>query len=95
MSQSQLHGFTLGVAVASHRDEAHLARTLEAADQALHEAGIAPVARVLVAAEHSATAEKRAQERGWTYRRVLPDRRARARRRARRRDAARAARRRW
>jgi hypothetical protein len=72
MSQSQLHGFTLGVAVASYRDEAHLARTLDAANQALIEAGLTPVARVLVAAEHSAAAEQRAQERGWTYRRGLP-----------------------
>ncbi len=69
---AQRHGFTLGVAVACCRDEAHLARTLDAADQAVLEAGIAPVARVLVAVEHSATAETRAQERGWSYRRVLP-----------------------
>ncbi len=69
---AQLHGFTLGVAVACCRDEAHLARTLDAVDQALLEAGIAPEARVLVAGEHSASAEARAQERGWSYRRILP-----------------------
>ena len=68
----RLHGFTLGVAVASWNDDPHLARTLDAADQALLEAGIRPAARVLAAAEASATAEKVAAERGWTYRRILP-----------------------
>ena len=70
--RDRLHGFTLGVGVASCRDEAHLARTLDAVDQALRETGLAPTARLLVAAEHSATAETRAHERGWTYRRILP-----------------------
>ena len=68
----RLHGFTLGVAVASWSDDAHLARSLDAADQALTEAGIKPAGRVLVAAEGSANAEKAALERGWTYRRILP-----------------------
>lgn len=68
----RVHGFTLGVAVAALRDDAHLPRTLEAADQALAEAGVAPAARVLVAAEGSAAAEKLAVARGWAYRRILP-----------------------
>jgi len=68
----RLHGFTVGVAVAAFRDAEHLGRTLDAADRALLEAGIAPAARVLVAADHSAATEERARERGWTYRRVLP-----------------------
>ena len=68
----RVHGFTLGVAVAALHDDIHLARSLEAADQALAEAGLVPAGRVLVSAEGSAAAEKLAAERGWTYRRILP-----------------------
>lgn len=68
----RLHGFTIGVAVAALDDDAHLGRALEAADQALVEAGMKPAGRVLVSAEGSAAAEKIAADRGWTCRRILP-----------------------
>jgi hypothetical protein len=67
-----LNGFTVGVAVAALHDDAHLARSIEAADQALSEAGLVPAGRVVVAAEGSPAAEKVALARGWTYRRILP-----------------------
>jgi hypothetical protein len=83
----RLYGFTIGVAVAAHHDDAHLARTLDAADEALAEAGVVPAARVLVSAEGSPAAEKLAAQRGWSYRRILagsPRTRAAAREAARR-----------
>jgi hypothetical protein len=78
---------TIGVGVAAYHQDAHLARTLEAADEALREAGIDPVARVVAIGDGSIAAERIAIEHGWTARRTMtgsPKTRAAAREAARR-----------
>jgi hypothetical protein len=69
--ETRPHGFTLGVGVGALQQDAHLDRTLEAVDALLTEAGVEPVARVVVAAEGSPAAERIAAARGWTCRRIL------------------------
>jgi hypothetical protein len=68
----QLQDLKLGVGVASLRQDEYLPRTLEAIDTMLTEAGVVPVARVVVSAEGSSAAERLAAQRGWAWRRVLP-----------------------
>ncbi len=62
----------LGVGVAAHGHDAHLARTLEAIDAVLLDAGVVPSARVVAASDGSTTAERIAAEHGWSFRRISP-----------------------
>ena len=62
----------LGVGVAAHGHDAHLARTLEAIDAVLLEAGVMPAAKVVAAADGSSAAEKVAAAHGWSFRRISP-----------------------
>lgn len=64
---NELH---LGVGVAAHGHDAHLARTLEAVDALLLDSGVAPAARVVAASDGSTAAEQIAVAHGWTFRRV-------------------------
>jgi hypothetical protein len=78
---------TIGVAVAAYHQDTHLARTLEAIDEALREAGIDPTARVVAIGDGSTAAERIASEHGWSSRRTMtgsPKTRAAAREAARR-----------
>ena len=62
----------LGVGVAAHEHDAHLARTLEAIDALLLEAGVLPVAKVVAASDGSTAAEKIAAAHGCAFRRISP-----------------------
>lgn len=65
-----LTDLNLGVGVAAHRHDEHLARTLEAVDALLVDAGLVPVAKVVAASDGSTAAEKIAAEHGWSFRRI-------------------------
>ena len=52
-----LTDLNLGVGVAAHQHDEHLARTLEAVDALLVEAGLSPVAKVVAASDGSTVAE--------------------------------------
>jgi hypothetical protein len=67
-----LNDLHLGVGVAAHGHDAHLARTLEAIDAMLLEAGVTPTARVVAASDGSSAAERVAAEHGWSFRRISP-----------------------
>jgi len=67
-----LSDLNLGVGVAAHGHDEHLARTLEAVDAVLTEAGVVPVARVVAASDGSFAAERIAAEHGWSFRRISP-----------------------
>jgi hypothetical protein len=62
----------LGVCVAAHGHDAHLARTLAAIDALLADAGVAPAAKVVAASDGSTAAERIAAEHGWSFRRISP-----------------------
>lgn len=67
-----LNDLHLGVGVAAHGHDAHLARTLEAIDALLVEAGVTPAAKVVAASDGSTAAERIAAEHGWSFRRISP-----------------------
>jgi cellulose synthase/poly-beta-1,6-N-acetylglucosamine synthase-like glycosyltransferase len=67
-----LNDLHLGVGVAAHEHDAHLARTLEAIDALLAEAGVMPEAKVVAASDGSTAAEKIAAAHGWAFRRISP-----------------------
>jgi hypothetical protein len=67
-----LTDLNLGVGVAAHEHDEHLARTLEAVDAVLTEAGVIPTARVVAASDGSFAAERIAAEHGWSFRRISP-----------------------
>lgn len=67
-----LTDLNLGVGVAAHGHDDHLARTIEAVDAVLSEAGVVPAQRVVAASDGSFAAERIAAEHGWSFRRISP-----------------------
>ena len=67
-----LTDLNLGVGVAAHGHDEHLARTLEAVNAVLTEAGVVPMVRVVAASDGSFAAERIAAEHGWSFRRISP-----------------------